>query len=111
MAVDVDPVNDLMPGFMSLADRADNGHLVARLAQRARLLPHAAIKRNGEILYDDKDTTRLFVTHKLVVLIVRHHWRNHGFSRASKMCLCSASQLPIHCLFVMYVGLHTDTSG
>jgi hypothetical protein len=54
IAPDVDAVDDLVPGFVAAAGGADDRHLVAGGAKRERFLPHAPVKRAGQVLYEDQ---------------------------------------------------------
>src|SRR5207249_3247056 len=55
MAINRDALEALGASIVTLADRADDRHLVPGTAQRRRLLPYTPVERNREIFDDDED--------------------------------------------------------
>ena len=55
VAVDVDALELLFRLDVAAHARADHGHLVAAVAQRARLLPHPPVERHRQVLDHDQD--------------------------------------------------------
>src|SRR5262249_28108334 len=62
MTIDRDAIDDLPPPLVALADRANDGALVARCGQRRRFLPNPSVEGDWQVLHDDQDAEPAHLT-------------------------------------------------